>query len=185
MTLAIEIQNVLSGWPAFAEGTRSLIVESPAGRLSCEMTALDLLACSFTDFTWSGVALAGAGLGQLKRVAEQLARRLTYLLEPIAVLEADPLVGVVQLRSSPPQRDAAGATYYELLASREGSLHLSRFHRAPGQPRSAIAAQVTREVLGRLAGDFAAATSPEAIASPSAGAAKREARPDIRSLFGR
>ena len=40
---------------------------------------------------------------------------------------------------------------------RGGEIHLSRYAKQPGQPRQMIAANVTREVLLRLVGDFSAA----------------------------
>ncbi len=181
--LAPEIKKTLGEWPSFAGESRRLSITVPGGRFDCELSALDRMACSFSDFAWSGVALAGAGLERLKLVAERLARRITYLLEPIAVIEADPLVGVVQLRSSPPERDARGAAYYELLVGREGALHLCRFRRPPGGPRALAPAEVTREVFLRLANDFESATSAESLSEPAI--ARRLQAPDLETLFGR
>ncbi len=84
---------------------------------------------------------------------------MTYLLEPISPIELDSQGCVVQMRSTPPQKDADRTSYYELLVSRSGELSLVRYTRLAGQPREIIPAQVTREVLLRLAGDFALAAS--------------------------
>ena len=93
---------------------------------------------------------------QLKKIAEQLSARLTYLLEPISPIETDAQGCVVQMRSNPPHKDADRTSYYELLVSRSGELSLCRYTRPAGAPRQLIAAHVTREVLLRLAADFAA-----------------------------
>jgi hypothetical protein len=61
------------------------------------------------------------------------------------------------LRSNPPQKEADRTSYYELLVRDSGELSLCRFVRPAGQNRARIPAEVTREVLLRLVGDFAAA----------------------------
>jgi hypothetical protein len=119
--------------------------------------ALDSLACAFTSLSVASDRLAGVGTARLTEVAQSLAKRLTYLLEPISPIESDAEGCVVQMRSMPPKTQPDQIDYYELLVSREGLLSLVRYCRAKGSPRTAIPAQVTREVLVRLATDFAAA----------------------------
>jgi hypothetical protein len=88
-----------------------------------------------------------------------LASKLTYLLEPISPIETDAHGCVVQLRSNPPQKEDDRTSYYELLVSRSGELSLSRYSRAVGQKRDVVPAHVTREVLVRMAADFAGAAA--------------------------
>ncbi len=101
--------------------------------------------------------LSGAGIDRVKAVAANLAKRLTYLLEPISPIETDIDRCTVQMRSNPPKQSADQTDYYELLVARTGELSLLRYSRPKGGQRIAIAAQVTREVLLRLAADFDAA----------------------------
>ena len=96
---------------------------------------------------------------RLERMAKALSERLTYLMEPIRPIEIDADACVAQLRSSPPQRDDDGRSYYELTVRRGGEISLCRFRKEPGTPRQNIAANVTREVLLRLADDFEAVLS--------------------------
>ena len=77
-------------------------------------------------------------------------------MEPIRPIEIDADACIAQLRSSPPQRDDDGRTYYELTARRGGELLLCRYRKEPAAPRQIIAAAVTREVLLRLVDDFEA-----------------------------
>jgi hypothetical protein len=63
---------------------------------------------------------------------------------------------VAQLRSSPPQRDDDGRSYYELTVRRGGEISLCRYRKEPGAARVQIPATVTREVLLRLVDDFEA-----------------------------
>jgi len=110
-----------------------------------------------------------APLEQVKRIAESLAERLTYLLEPIRTIEADADARTVQMRSLPPRRAEDGTrTYYELQVSGGGKLSLSRYVKEPDQSRRTIPVQVTREVFSRLLADFidaAAGTAKKASAA--------------------
>ncbi len=75
-------------------------------------------------------------------------------MEPICPIEIDADACVVQLRSNPPQRDDDGRSYYELLVRRGGEIALTRYRKENGGARRPISANVTREVLLRLVGDF-------------------------------
>jgi hypothetical protein len=156
MTLTEQTRTSLAAVPSFAGGEKTLAVDHDGLHLTCDLTALDTLACEFTRFAVRADKLAATTIEQLKRVSETLAARLTYLLEPISPVEVDSQQCVVQLRSNPPQRDADRTSYYELLVRRGGELSLCRWTKQTGDVRQALAAQVTREVLLRLVGDFAA-----------------------------
>ncbi len=156
MTLVEQTRTALAAVPTFAGGGHTLAVEHDGLCLTCDLTALDTLACEFTRFALRADKLATARIEELKRVSETLAARLTYLLEPISPIEVDSEQCVVQLRSNPPQHDADRTSYYELLVRRGGELSLCRWTKPLGDVRQALAAQVTREVLLRLVGDFAA-----------------------------
>ena len=105
-------------------------------------------------WAYSTDKLADASLDELKAISETLTGKLTYLLEPIGVVEADADRCSVQLRSSPPQKGEDGTSYYELMVRRGGDITLSRYSKKSGQLRQIVPAHVTREVLGRLADDF-------------------------------
>jgi hypothetical protein len=161
MSLTAQFQQALqqpatpAAWPARIE------VQDAGQRLTCELTALDGIGCAFRSLVLQTTGLAGADLPRLQRVAAELARRINYLLEPIGPIECDAHGCTVQLRSLPPQRDEQGITYYELLLRGGGTITLQRWQQQRGQPRQAIDAEVTRAVLVRLAGDFAAVASVE------------------------
>jgi hypothetical protein len=142
--------------PLFSSGEQLLEIHAPPGELRCQLVALDSLACSFTRLAVHSEKLAGMSREALKRTAEVLSSRLTYLLEPISPIEIDSEGCLVQLRSNPPQKESDRTSYYELLVARSGELSLCRYARSSGQSRQMIAAQVTREVLVRLVADFSA-----------------------------
>ena len=137
-------------------GSTAVSVESELRHLTCDIVEQNPLAVSFNHLRLTTAELASASAADLERIGKALAERLTYLMEPIAPIEHDAQECVVQLRSSPPQRDDDGRSYYELIVRRGGEIALSRFRKENGDARRVIAATVTREVLLRLAGDFSA-----------------------------
>jgi hypothetical protein len=157
MTLRHQLQAALSQLAPFASDSQLVEIDHAGQHVACQLVALDSLACSFTRLSLRCDFLAGMTTDQLKKTAERLSTQLTYLLEPISPIETDAQGCVVQLRSSPPQKDEDRTSYYELLVSRTGEMSLCRFERIAGQSRQSVAAHVTREVLYRLVGDFSAA----------------------------
>jgi len=137
-------------------GTRRLEVTQGPRRIVCDVVTAGPLGCSLERFALETAELADATPPRLKAVSDALAARLTYLLEAISPVEVDEDHCVVQMRSNPPQRDDDGMSYYELLVTRGGQLSLCRYAKQPGGRRRQIPAQFTREVVARLAADFAA-----------------------------
>lgn len=126
-------------------------------RFACELTALETLACAFTTFEMTNSAWANEPISGVKRIAENLAKRLTYLLEPISPIETDTDHCIVQMRSNPPRQNEDRTSYYELHVRRGGVLSLCRYEKQPGDVRHQVPIHVTREVFRNLLDDFAAA----------------------------
>jgi len=153
-TLKEQTQEALTKLGTFAEPAQTVTATGGDARLTCRLLSLETVGCRFDELTVETAALADATTERLRELSERLSRRISYLLEPISPIETDADGCVVQMRSNPPQRDDDGATYYELLVRRGGSLALSRYRNTPAEGRRRIAAEVTREVLLRLVGDF-------------------------------
>jgi hypothetical protein len=132
----------------------TLDVDDSPRHLHCDIVERNSLAVSFNQLRLDTAELATADAAKLERIGKALSAKLTYLMEPISPIEFDSQGCVVQLRSSPPQRDDDGRAYYELLVRRGGEISLSRYRKDNGGSRRQIAATVTREVLLRLANDF-------------------------------
>src|SRR3954449_5077936 len=143
-----ELLNSGGGGPAMVA-----VHDSPR-HLTCDVVERNSLAVSFNQLRLATDELASADTAKLERIGKALAGRLTYLMEPIAPIEIDAAACVVQLRSSPPQRDDDGRSYYELTVRRGGEIALARFRKENGVVRQPIASTVTREVLLRLVSDF-------------------------------
>jgi hypothetical protein len=138
-------------------GAACLRVTEKSREIACDVVERDALAASVERLELRTSELSDAGVADLVRIAKALSARLTYLLEPISPIEIDAAECVVQMRSTPPQRDDDGRTYYELIVRRGGAIALARYRKENGAGRMRVPATVTREVLVRLVGDFAAA----------------------------
>ena len=147
--IALELQRL---FPLGGE----LEVRTSTGRIIGQLETVDNVGVSFKRFDYQSSNLAAATVDSLKSLSAKIQQRLTYLLEPISLLEVDAESVSIQMRSSPPQVGDDGRSYYELLVRRGGEVTLRRYHTAAGQPRQIVPANVTREVLARLADDFVA-----------------------------
>ncbi|MDZ4821578.1 MAG: hypothetical protein SGJ20_21670 [Planctomycetota bacterium] len=152
--LRAEAKSALGPLGLFSNDRHILSVAVADYQLECELTHLDQLACAFDRLEVTCDSLQSSSLQQLTQLAEKLAARLTYLLEPIKTIEVDSQNVVVQMRSNPPQKNDDGTFYYELNVRQGGVLSLRRFHKVAGSPRATVAAEVTREVFLRLVDDF-------------------------------
>jgi hypothetical protein len=135
-------------------GRGLLQVDCETGRIEADLVAVDAIGCSFQTLGLSTSKLSGAELERLKDISQKLTEKLTYLLEPIGLVEADADRCSIQLRSSPPKKGEDETSYYELMVRRGGDVTLSRYSKKSGQLRQIVPANVTREVLVRLADDF-------------------------------
>ena len=154
MSLADKLQSALDAMGTFHEDLRTADACEQERHMVCELHGLDRLACQLHVLRLQTPELADASLERLQSISESLSERLTYLLEPVSPIEIDSEGCTVQLRSNPPQQDEDQTTYYELLVRRGGEISLCRYRSSPDNNRDIVPAQLTREVLLRLAADF-------------------------------
>lgn len=95
----------------------------------------------------------------LSAAAAAVARRLSFLEEPLAVWELDGGEGMAQLRSSPPQREGEEVSYWEVtLWAAPARALAARYRWQPGMAeREVLAYPATFALLGRIADGLAAA----------------------------
>ena len=88
MSIQAEIERELKRIQAVS-GRGLLQIDRDAGRIEADLLAVDAIGCSFQTLGFSTQKLADASLDELKSISETLTGKLTYLLEPIGVVEAD------------------------------------------------------------------------------------------------
>ncbi len=158
MSLRQQIESELRQLAAARSVTT--ITASDAGiNMSVALTAVDSMSCSFSSIELVVAALQNSAFDALRNWADNLSRRITYLLEQIGPLEYDPAAGQVLIRSTPPDTLPDGSQYYEIVLSSQsgGNFSLRRYRSTKGQPgRDPVDVTVTHEVLLKLADDLVA-----------------------------
>ncbi len=126
--------------------------------LSGEVKLADQLSCLLDELTVRATDGRVLTTDLLRESADSLCRRLSYLLEPIRVLEVDAEAGEVQARSQPPDKQPDRIRYYELRFATPSTLRLQRFEkRSDTSSRQQIPLQLTYELLEKLTDDIVAA----------------------------
>lgn len=126
-------------------------------RMQVDFTAVDSMSCSLTQIELFVPSMQNAAFDALRTWADDLSRRITYLLEHIGPLEYDPAAGQVLIRSAPPDKLPDGTQYYEIALSSHsgGNFSLRRYRTTKGQPgRDLVEMTLTHEVLLKLADDL-------------------------------
>lgn len=102
----------------------------------------------------------GKNYAGARDVADDLVRRVDYLLEPLAIIESEPGDNQVQIRSEKPSRSGDDRRYYEMNVD-GGGISIQRF-KATGNSRENEDIQLTRESFERLCHDLDQAAAPKA-----------------------
>ena len=93
----------------------------------------------------------------LRSWGDRLTARLTYLMEPLVVLEVDDQAGLAELRSQAPTARGEVRSFYEVRLGRDRSLRLQRISfDATTHRRTPTPCRLTGEVLERLTDDLVA-----------------------------
>ena len=129
-------------------------VRDGGDRLVLGLAKRGQMALSLTELRLETERLKGASVDRVREVADELTKRVSYLLEPLTPVEIDRELAVVQMRSTEPTDESEGPTYFEVLVKTGGSIAMRRYRKPRASIREPVEATVTREVLTRLVGDF-------------------------------
>ncbi len=133
------------------DGIQGKLEVADLDRLSC---ALHRLEIKKQEEGLESLARAN----RLKDLGEQIVQKVTYLLEPLSLIEWDKYTPVVQIRSFPPQVREDFIEFYELLLRGEEnqtSLTLVRYRNQKNNRLKETRPMIlTREVLEQLVGDL-------------------------------
>ena len=158
-----------------ADGDRT-VLEAGAENTLLVLDAPLRVELEFSDYDRYSVALrqltVGAGgvtpddaRAYLSATAAEVARRLSFLEEPLAVWELDGGERAAQLRSSPPLREGDTVTYWEvtLWAGDQPGARAARYHWSPGMAeRQELIYPATFALIARVADGLADALRGDA-----------------------
>jgi hypothetical protein len=157
--MAIKQQIIKQLQALAASGTGPFMLNEAVsnGRVTATIHAADRLACAFESLQLETPNLAAKSIDELKQLSNTLCAKVSYLLEPIALIESDVDACTTQLRSNPPAKEDDQTFYYEIVVRRGGTISLCRYQKQPGDVRQMMPANLTHEVFARVAEDFVAA----------------------------
>ena len=129
-------------------------IEESGHRLVLHLTASGPVGLAFESFDFTAAPNRDWTPSQSKAWGDRVAARVTYLMEPLVVLEQDGLAGDVAIRSHAPTARGERRAYYEIQISGGGRLHFARaaFDESIRR-RHKVDCMMTREVLERLIDD--------------------------------
>jgi hypothetical protein len=131
------------------------VTETGEEVLELDLTGVDRMSCSFRELRLQLPGLYGKSFDSLKDWANEICKRVTYLLEQIGPQELDPESEQVLIRSTPPEKNPGQTRFYEVLLSAPGTLGLRRYCARSGQAgREQIDLQTTHEVACKLVNDI-------------------------------
>ncbi|MGQ9550108.1 MAG: hypothetical protein ACUVSY_15825 [Roseiflexus sp.] len=137
------------------DGPEVVCVSMGDADIRIELADLDRFSIALRELATTCHAAPGIGDARtwLSDHAAVAIRLLGFLEEPLAVWELDGGEGVVQLRSSPPLREGADVTYWEVVIRCDDrpSAAIARYHWAPGMPeRERVIYPATFAQVGRM-----------------------------------
>ncbi len=157
MSLSRKIADVVDSLPSGGPMPCPVAAEEGPDRIALNLTAEGAVGLAFDGLDYARSGHPGLTTEGLRGWSDRLAARLTYLMEPLVVLEVDAEAGEAELRSQSPTPRGDRRSYYEVRLRREGSLHLRRVgFDDQTRRRLPVPCQMTREVLERLADDLVA-----------------------------
>lgn len=157
MSLSQKIAAAVDAHPAAGALPCDTSVEDGAHRLTLHLTAAGPVGLAFNTLDFATSVRAEWTAEAVKAWGDRLAARVTYLMEPLVVLEHDVDGGAVELRSQSPTPRGQQRSFYEIRLNRAGTLRLSRVAFDENtRKRRATDCQMTGEVLERLADDIVA-----------------------------
>lgn len=135
----------------------SLTVDEGPDRVTLQIADLDSVGVALDALEYARTDRKDWSTQDLNAWGDRIARRVTYLMEPLHVLEVDGGRGEVQLRSQAPTNRGDARNYYEVRLGGQGVCRVERFSYDPVErQRRRTACHLTREVVERLAEDLAA-----------------------------
>lgn len=160
MTLSQKIAAALDARPAIGALPYHVSVEEGPSRLTLNLTAAGPVGLAFDALEFATTTRPEWSPEALRDWSDRIVARVTYLMEPLVVLEQDRVGGEIELRSQTPTPRQDQRAYYEVRLSPQGTLRLARFaFDETTRRRRPAPCQMTIEVLERLTDDLVASVA--------------------------
>lgn len=138
-----------------SDAAYEIAAEQDGRSVSLAIRTSDAVGIAFDSLVFRCDRYRNADSQILAAWGDRIKSQVTYLLEPLTVIEVDTLGGEVELRSKTPTTRDGRRGYYEIRIDRAGSLKLCRFaYDDTAKSRVQVPCNLTREVVERLIDDL-------------------------------
>jgi hypothetical protein len=154
MSISRALMEGLGARKPFSGGVQRLeAVEAGLASVQCDVVAADGVGCAIVELECRAIGQPPAAR-DLARYANDLSKRINYLMEPLRVVEFDPKAGALVL-SDKPRRKGESVGYYHFHAKPTGATVLHRVEFSPSARRKVFSPfALTHEQLERLVEDL-------------------------------
>ena len=156
MSLATKISKSLISLHGYSSDQPTCAIWTERGvRVEVDFTAVDRLSCSMRELRLQADCLQNVSFDKIQEWADEICRRVTYLLENIGALEKDDEQKKILVRSTPPGKQDGSTVFYEAILHAPTGVTLQRFRSDSAQTgREQIDMHCTHEVLTKLVDDL-------------------------------
>ena len=153
MSISRALMDGLGVRTPFTGGVQRLeAAEAGFASVRCDVVAADGVGCQVVELECRSIGRAAAN--DLARYANDLSKRINYLMEPLRVVEFDPKAGALVL-SEKPRRRGEAVGYYHFHAKPTGETVLHRVEFNPSARRKVFSPfALTHEQLEQLVEDL-------------------------------
>jgi hypothetical protein len=157
MSISQVIRAGLAGRAPFHDRLEQFVAGDGGVTVRCEVRQAEQLGCALTRVELVSDVPGRLSNKELVAQAEKLCKRVSYLSEPLRLIELDARTATALVRSEKPKLKDGSLWYYELLADAERHTTLRRysFDRIANK-RSATEFVLTAEQLEQLVDDLVA-----------------------------
>lgn len=136
-------------------GPVNIPMEDGGGTVSLAVVETGPVGLAFDELSYQSADHSDRSPEQLHQWAERLTGRVTYLMEPLVVVEHDREGSEVEVRSKAPTARRGVRSYYEVRLKGDGTLRLGRVaYDEAERRRDPVACPMTFETLDRLVDDL-------------------------------
>ncbi len=156
MSLASKISKSLTSLHGYSSDQPTCAIWTTGNNIQVEVdfTAVDRMSCSIRELRLQADCLQNVSFDKVQEWADEICKRITYLLENMGPLERDAKQKKVLVRSTPPGKQDGDTVFYEAILHAPTGVTLKRFRSPQGQGREQIDMQCTHEVLQKLIADL-------------------------------
>jgi hypothetical protein len=161
MKVSESLQKLVEGRMPFQDRIEPIVASDDGVTVRCDLTRAEGVGCMLSHLDLVDERKDSLSMEELVYWAEWICGRVTYLLEPLQVLEIDRKHGIAMIRSKMPRRRRAPNPsgeqihYFEMLADQHHHASLRRYQFRPStRERGSVPFGLTHDQLEVLVDDL-------------------------------